>query len=119
MWARKIVFVGLVLVGVGSWVDAKSARMVGAVASVTPSSLDILTKSEGTKTVHLGGGTQYMKWITHRPWQQSQQAGFTSLAVGRCVAVDVQSADANEAKLIWVSTDPIGSFDDPCRSFRK
>jgi hypothetical protein len=119
MWARKIVFVGMALVVLGSWADAKSARMVGAIASVTTNSLDVMTKSEGTKTVHLDGSTQYLKWITQKPWQQGQQANFTSLAVGRCVEVDLRSADANEAKMVWVSTEPIGSFYDPCHSFRK
>jgi hypothetical protein len=119
MWARKIVFVGLVLVVLGSWADAKSARLVGAVASVTPDSLDVMTKSEGTKSVRLDRSTYYMKWITHKPWQESQQADFTSLTVGRCVEVDLRSADTKEAKRVWVSTEPIGSFYDPCHTFRK
>jgi hypothetical protein len=119
MWARKIVFVGLALVVLGSWADARSARMVGAVASVTSNSLDVMTKSEGTKSVRLDSSTQYLKWITRQPWQQSQRADFGSLVVGRCVAVDVRPAAGNEAKMVWVSTEPIGSFYDPCHGFRK
>src|ERR1700733_10954222 len=76
MWARKIAFVGLALVVVVAWADARSTHMVGAVASVTPNSLDVVTKSEGTKSVSLDGSTQYLKWITHKPWQGSQQADF-------------------------------------------
>jgi hypothetical protein len=120
MRAHKIAFVGLVLVVVlGSWADAKSSRMVGAVASVTSNSLDVMTKSEGVKSVRLDSGTQYLNWVTHKPWQGGQQVGFTSLAVGRCVEVDLRSADANEAKKVWVSTEPIGSIYDPCHGFRK
>ena len=119
MWARKIVFVGLALVVLGSWADARSARMVGAVASVTSNSLDVMTKSEGTKSVRLDSGTQYLKWITHKPWQDGQRIDFTSLMVGRCVEVDLRSGDANEAKMVWVSTEPVGSIYDPCHGFRK
>ena len=119
MWARKIVLVGLVLVVVGSVADARMARIVGAVASVTTNSLDVMTKSEGMQSVRLDNRTQYLKWITHKPWQASQQANFGSLSVGRCVEVDRRSADTNDAKRVWVSTEPIGSLYDPCRSFRK
>jgi hypothetical protein len=119
MWARTIVFAGLALVVVGSVADAKSARVVGAVASVTANSLDVMTKSEGTKSVRLDSSTQYLKWITHKPWQESQQANFKSLVVGRCVEVDLRSVDTNNAKTVWVSTEPIGSLHDPCRGFRK
>jgi hypothetical protein len=119
MWTRKIVFVGLVLVAVGSVADARSARMVGAVASVTSNSLDVMTKSEGTKSVRLDSRTQYLAWITHKPWQASQHASFSSLSVGRCVEVDLRSAGTNDAKMVWVSTEPIGSLYDPCRGFRK
>jgi hypothetical protein len=118
-WARRIVFVGLVLVVAGSVADARSPRLVGAVASVTANSLDVMTKSEGTKSVRLDSATQYLKWITHKPWQESQQASFGTLSVGRCVEVDLRSADTNNAKRVWVSTEPIGSLYDPCRGFRK
>jgi hypothetical protein len=119
MWALKIMFVGFVLVVLGLSAGARSARITGAVASVTPNSLEVMTKSEGTKAVRLDSSTQYVTWITHKPWQGSQHADFTSLTVGRCVEADLRSADANEAKMVWVSTEPIGSIYDPCRSFRK
>jgi hypothetical protein len=119
MWARKIVFVGLMLAVLGSPAGARSARIVGAVASLTPNSLDVMTKSEGTKAVRLDRSTQYLKWITHKPWQGGQQADFTTLSVGRCVEVDLRSADTNNADMVWVSMEPIGSIYDPCRGFRK
>ena len=117
--ARKIIFVGVVVAALGSSTGARSARIVGAVASVTPNSLEVMTKSEGTKAVRLDRSTQYMKWITHKPWQESQQADFTSVTVERCVEVDLRSAETNEAKMVWVSTEPIGSIYDPCLSLRK
>jgi hypothetical protein len=119
MWARKIVFVGLMLAVLGSSAGARSARIVGAVASLTPNSLDVMTKNEGTKAVRLDRSTQYQKWITHKPWQENQQADFATLGVGRCVEVDLRSADTNDANMVWVSTEPIGSIYDPCRGFRK
>jgi hypothetical protein len=117
--ARKIMFVGVVVAALGSSTGARSARIVGAVASVTPSSLEVMTKSEGAKAVRLDGSTQYMKWITHKPWQGSQEADLASVTVDRCVEVDLRSADTNEAKMVWVSTEPVGSIYDPCHGFRK
>jgi hypothetical protein len=119
MWIRRIVFVGLALIALGPSVGAKSTRLVGAVASVTPGSLDVNTRDEGTKSVRLNARTAYMKWITQKPWQSGGTVSFGALNVGRCVEVDLQSADSDEAKLVWISTEPIGSIADPCRAFRK
>jgi hypothetical protein len=119
MWVLKIMFVGLVIAVLGFSAGARTARITGAVASVTPSSLELMTRSEGTKAVRLDSSTQYMKWITHKPWQGSQQADFTSLVVGRCVEADLRTADTNQARIVWVSTEPIGSIYDPCHGFRK
>ena len=119
MWARQIALVGLTLVLLGLSAHAKSPRIVGAVASVTTSSLDVMTKNEGTKSLRLDSGTLYSRWMTHKPFQGSRAADFTSLSVGRCVEVDLRSADTNQAKMVWVSTEPIGSIYDPCLSMRK
>jgi hypothetical protein len=119
MWIRRIVFVGLALMALGPSVGAKSTRLVGSVASVTPSSLDVNTQSEGTKSVRLDARTTYMRWITQKPYQAGGTIGFDALSVGRCVEVNLRSADTDEAKLVWVSTEPIGSMGDPCHTFRK
>ena len=119
MWVRKVVFVGLALLAIGPSVGAKSTRMVGAVASVTPSSLNVLTQSEGTKSVRLDGRTEYMRWVTQKPYQSGGTVGFNALAVGRCVEVNTRSADTDEAKLVWISTEPAGSMADPCHTLRK
>lgn len=118
MEARKIVGVALVLAALSSPAGARSARLMGAVGSVTQTSLEVVTKSEGTKSVRLDDRTQYMKWVTHQPWEQGQRADFTFLNVGRCVDVELRSGGTNEAKMVWVSTDPIGSIYDPCHTFR-
>jgi hypothetical protein len=119
MWVRRIVFVGLALIALGPTAGAKSTRLVGSVASVTSSSLDVNTQSEGTKSVRLNARTEYMKWITQKPYQSGEAAGFNALSVGRCVEVNLRSADSDEAKVVWISTEPIGSMGDPCHTFRK
>jgi hypothetical protein len=91
---------------------------VGAVASVTPSALDVSTKSEGTKSVRLDARTVYMKWVTEKPFQGDGAASFSALSVGRCVEVDLRSAATDEAKVVWISMAPIDSMADPCHTFR-
>jgi hypothetical protein len=119
MWIRRFVVVGLMLLALGPSVGARSTRFVGEIASVTPSSLDVNTRSEGTKSVRLGAGTAYMKWISQKPYQAGGAIGFDALRVGRCVEVNLRAADTNEAKLVWVSTETIGSIADPCFTLRK
>ena len=119
MGIRRIVFVGLALIALGPSVGARSTRLVGAVASVTSSTLDVNTQSEGTKSVRLNARTAYMKWITQKPYQSGETASFNALSVGRCVEVNLRSADTEEAKIVWISTEPIGSIGDPCHTFRK
>jgi hypothetical protein len=116
---KTIAVVGFSILALGATGGARSARITGAVAAITPGSFEIVTKSEGTKVVSLSSTTEYLRWITHKPWQGNQQADFSSLAVGRCVEADLRSADANEAKRVFVSLEPIGSIYDPCRTFRK
>jgi hypothetical protein len=118
MSVHKIAIVVAVLAVLTTSAGAKSTRMVGAVASVTSSSLDVLTPSEGTKSVRLEPTTHYMRWITQRPWQ-SGEVGFSNLNAGRCVEVDLRSADTNEAKTVWINMEPAGSMGDPCHTFRK
>ena len=119
MWIRRIVFVGLVLFTLGPSLGAKSTRLVGAVASVTPSTLDVSTKSEGMKSVRLDSRTAYLKWTTEKPFQAGGALSASALSVGRCVEVDLRSAATDEAKVVWVSMATIGSMADPCHTFRK
>ena len=119
MWIRRSVIVGLAFIALGPSVGAKSTRLVGEVASVTSTSLDVNTKSEGTKSVRLTPQTAYMKWVTQKPYQAGGSVDFAALRVGRCVEVNLRSADSNEAKLVWVSTETIGSIADPCFTLRK
>ncbi len=120
MWVRRVAVVGLALITVGPLVDAKSTRLVGAVASVTPSTLDVATKSEGTKSVRLDARTAYLRWATEKPFQTGGGAlSVSAVSVGRCVEVDLRSAGSDEAKVVWVSMATIGSMADPCHTFRR
>jgi hypothetical protein len=114
----KIVFVAFALAVLGASAHAKSTRIVGEVASVTSTSLDVLTPSEGTRSVRLDGRTHYLRWVTQKPWQAGG-VGFANLNLGRCVEVNLRSADTDEAKTVWISTEPAGSIGDPCHTFRK
>jgi hypothetical protein len=60
-----------------------------------------------------------MRWITQKPYQAGGTVSFDTLRVGRCVEVNLRAADSDEAKLIWVSTETIGSIADPCFTLRK
>ncbi|HUK34712.1 MAG TPA: hypothetical protein VLV86_12405 [Vicinamibacterales bacterium] len=119
MWIRRVVFVGLVLFAVTASLGAKSTRLVGAVASVTSSTLDVNTKSEGTKSVRLDARTAYLTWTTAKPFQAGGALSLSALSVGRCVEVDLRAAASDEAKVVWISTATIGSMADPCHTFRK
>ena len=92
--------------------------MVGAVASVTPNSLDVMTKSEGMQSVRLDNRTEYMKWITHKPWQQENSAKRESVGAGSCVDVQLRSDQGAIAKRVWINADGAGTLYDPCRAIR-
>ena len=118
MLIRRIAFAAAACALLGAPAGAKSTRMVGSVASVTSSSLEVLTKDEGVKRVRLEARTEYMRWVTQKPWQGAE-VGFSSLNVGRCVEVDLRSGASDEAKAVWINMDPTGSMGDPCHTFRK
>jgi hypothetical protein len=118
MWIRRIAFAVAACTLLGAQAGAKSSRMVGSVASVTSSSLEVLTRDEGVKRVRLDGRTEYMRWTTQKPWQGGE-VGFSNLNAGRCVEVDLRSSGSDEAKRVWINMDPSGSMGDPCHTFRK
>jgi hypothetical protein len=107
-----VVVVGTSLVG------ASAKNVKGVVTAVGDTSLQIRTKSEGTATVRLDDKTDYVKWITHKPWQADNNASLRSVDVGRCVDVGVRSDDASVAKIVRVSMDGVGTFFDPCKTMR-
>jgi hypothetical protein len=119
MWIRRVAFAAAACALLGTSAGAKTTRMVGSVASVTSSSLEVLTKNEGVKRVRLDARTEYMRWVTQKPWQSGGEIGFSSLNAGRCVEVDLRSGAGDEAKTVWINTDPTGSMGDPCHTFQK
>jgi hypothetical protein len=118
MMIRRIAFAAAACAWLVASAGAKSTQMVGSVASVTSSSLEVLTKNEGLKRVRLDERTEYMRWITQKPWQGGE-VGFSSLNAGRCVEVDLRTGAGDQAKRVWINMDPTGSMGDPCHTFRK
>src|SRR5258708_29936737 len=134
--------VGLMMVmsaGAGTSAGALDGRVRGIVVAITDSSLRIAVagarraggsltagrpspaaaaKVERTLNVNTDSRTSYMKWITHRPWQEDTRAEHASLAVGRCVEVKVRSNTSDIAAVVRVSAEPEGSVFDPCKSLR-
>jgi hypothetical protein len=118
MWSRTFGVVALGLVVFGWSALAESSRDVGVVTSVTGPSLSMRVRGNEVRTVRTDAQTTYAKWITHKPWQQSDQASSASLVVGRCVTVDVRADDAATAKVVRVSDEPATSLWDPCKTLR-
>jgi hypothetical protein len=114
-----MVVIGLLVFGVSALVYGHETRISGVVAAVTSNSLDVLTSSEGMKSVGLDSGTGYSKWLMYKPLQASQQADFDSIGVGSCVQIALRGPDLTVARLVHVSFEPIGSIYDPCVGFRK
>jgi hypothetical protein len=117
--ARRM-FVGLmVAVALGATAASAGARRVtGLVKAATGTSLQIMTIREGEATVTVDGRTDYMKWITHKPWQQDNSAKRGSVGAGSCVDVQLRSDQGAVAKSVWINVDGAGTLYDPCRAIR-
>jgi hypothetical protein len=117
--ARRM-FVGLmVAVALGATAASAGARRVtGLVKAATGTSLQIMTIREGEATVTVDGRTDYMKWITHKPWQQDNSAKRGSVGAGSCVDVQLRSDQGAVAKSVWINADGAGTLYDPCRTIR-
>jgi hypothetical protein len=99
--------------------QAGANRVVGVIAGVDvhgPVTLQLTSKGREAATVHTDEKTAYMKWVTHKPWEQNEHVTTSSLALGRCV--EVEKSDSNVAKVVRVSDEPAGSVFDPCRDRR-
>ena len=113
-------FMGIMLacaVGVASAAGAAAHRVTGLVTAVADESLQI-TNSEQTTTISTDDKTGYMKWITHKPWQQDSRADRRSVAAGSCVDIELRGGDGNVAKMVRINTEPAGSLFDPCKRIR-
>src|ERR1700674_3974220 len=104
--ARQM-FVGLmVAVALGATAASAGARRVtGLVTAATNTSLQIMTIREGEATVSVDGRTDYMKWITHKPWQQDNSAKRGSVGAGSCVDVQLRSDQGAVAKGVWIRSE--------------
>jgi hypothetical protein len=107
-----------VLVGAAT-IGASAGRVSGIVAAKSATSLEIATKAEGTKEVGLDEKTDYVKWVTARPWQQDARASASTVTAGSCVDVELRSAGGSIAKMVRVNTEPAGSMFDPCKTMRR
>src|SRR5471030_2649247 len=83
---KKLFVCGVVAVVAGAvTAGAVAKRVVGVITAVGENSLQIKTKTEQTEIVKIDEKTDYIKWITHQPWQQNNSASSRSLDIGRCV----------------------------------
>src|SRR5471030_2558364 len=89
---------------------AEAKRVVGLVIAVGDNSLQIKTKTERTEIVKRDDRTEYVKWITHQPWQQDARASSRSVDVGSCVDIGVRSDNADVARIVRVNADGAGTF---------
>ena len=103
----------------GTAIGAAPTRVSGIVAAKSETSLQITTKAEGTKAVGIDQKTDYMKWITEKPWQADTRANAAMVTAGSCVEVELRSADGSVAKTVRVNTEPAGSMFDPCKTIRR
>jgi hypothetical protein len=120
MWTRSRVTLAMVMLLTGpAVVGAVAAEtLVGAVTTVSDVALQVKTNDGAVRAVTLDSKTAYVRWITHKPWQQSSVADHSLVKPGRCVAVDLRNGNEHVAKLVQISTDEIGTIYCPCRSAR-
>jgi len=115
MLIRKIAGVGAMVLLAGAQLRAAQA-FVGSITVVSEDSIHVKTNDDGVRELLLDDKTQYVRWITHQPWQQSTVADRTLLKVGRCISVEPRGDDTHVAKLVRINTDEIGTIWCPCRS---
>jgi hypothetical protein len=119
MATRKRLTLGMVLLLLGPTLEVAAAEtLVGAVTGVSGDSVQIKSDRGQERAVTLDGKTQYVRWITHQPWQQSTVADRSFVKAGRCISVDLRGGDEHLAKVVRISTDEIGTIYCPCRSAR-
>ena len=118
MWSRTFGTVALGLVVCGWSAQAESGRAVGVISNVAEPSLDVRVRGGEVRTIRTDAKTTYVKWMTHKPWQQNSRASSASLVVGRCVDVDLRADDATMAKVVRVSDEPATCLWDPCKALR-
>lgn len=110
---------GAVLVASSPLMAAKTTTVVGRVVEVReerrsagwredapPQTLIVTTKGRGELSVGLGPQTQYLRWVTRQPWQQSTRADASFLRPGRLVAVHFDEGEEHPiARLVRIATE--------------
>ena len=101
--------------------QAAGGRITGVLASVeghAAPTLQIAAQDREEHQVRTDASTEYVKWITHQPWQQDTRVNTAALVAGRCVDVQLRSGDARIASIVRISGEPSGSIYDPCKARR-
>jgi len=102
--------------------QAATHRLVGVVTRVDREpapSVQMTAKGLGDQIVHIDAKTAFVKWVTHKPWQQDTRADMAGLAEGRCVEIVLRSGPGAIANRIRISDEPAGSLFDPCKVRRQ
>ena len=111
MWTRMVATAGCAVM-LASIAQAGSPSTVGVVTAVDGNTVQVTAKG-ATKSLRLDGKSQFVKWITHQPWQQDNRADRNKLTVGRCVQVEAD--EANVARLVRINLDDTGTIWSPCK----
>jgi hypothetical protein len=88
--------------------------VVGTVTSLTATSAIVAPSTGPARSIAIARETRYMRWITHKPIQESTTADRSYLTVGRCVAVEIDK-DGTTARLARISPDEVSTIWCPCR----
>jgi hypothetical protein len=119
MWTRNRLTFSLALLVMGSTLKASATEtLVGAVTGGSQDSVQLKTNEGAERAVTLDSKTRYVRWITHRPWQQSTAADRSFVQTGRCIAAELRDDHAHAAKMVRINTDEIGTIFCPCRGAR-
>jgi len=112
MWTRMVATAGCAVM-LASIAHAGSIATVGVVTAVDGNSVQVTAKAGATTSLRLDGKSQFVKWITHQPWQQDNRVDRSKLTIGRCV--QIEAGDANVARLVRINLDDTGTVWSPCK----
>jgi len=77
-------------------------HIVGVVNRVGPTMVEVTTDSGETMQVALDPDTQYLKWITEKPWAQDPKVDASWLRVGERVHIHLRKDDPASARKVWI-----------------
>ena len=119
---KQTIAIGLLIAAASAaQLAAAPTRFVGVISQVEQNgvkTIQITSRGAETKTVHADEKTAYMKWITHKPWQQDASLDQRALVQGRCISVELRADATDIAKTVHISDEPAGSIFDPCKDRR-